>query len=129
MADLYPTHGHAARLAVLPKILGLLGSNADGECLNAARRAHRMVQEAGLTWPDVIRIGLPQHRHSTMSGAYAGAQQAENHQFRARWALTQPGITEWERDFLSTLAHQTQPPSPKQAPILKRIIAKLEARS
>jgi hypothetical protein len=38
----------------LVKLLGMIGSIHDGEALNAARLADRLVREAGLTWTDVI---------------------------------------------------------------------------
>ena len=37
-------------------VLGRIGSDQDGEALSAAKMAHRMVQQAGLTWADVIRL-------------------------------------------------------------------------
>jgi hypothetical protein len=43
----------------LGRVLGLLSSSHDGEVLNAARAADRIVKEAGLTWLDVAqRIGV-----------------------------------------------------------------------
>jgi hypothetical protein len=38
----------------LAMILGMLGSAHDGEVVNAARLAGRMLKEAGLTWPQVL---------------------------------------------------------------------------
>ncbi len=46
--------GLALPRAKLAAVLGMLGSEHDGEVLNAARTASRMVQAAGLTWRDVI---------------------------------------------------------------------------
>ena len=45
--------GFADRLA---KLLGMVGSAHDGEALNAARLADRMVFDAGLTWASVLGI-------------------------------------------------------------------------
>jgi hypothetical protein len=38
----------------LAKLLGLLGSDHAGERDNAGRAAHRLVQEHGLTWFDIV---------------------------------------------------------------------------
>ena len=38
----------------LVKLLGMVGSEHDGEALNAARLADKVVREAGLTWANVI---------------------------------------------------------------------------
>jgi hypothetical protein len=41
-------------LTRLGQILGMLGSAHDGEIVNAAKIAVRMVQDAGLTWPQLL---------------------------------------------------------------------------
>ena len=38
----------------LAKLLGMLGSDHDGEVCNAARLADALVRERGLRWDDVI---------------------------------------------------------------------------
>ncbi len=38
----------------LVKLLGMVGSEHDGEALNAARMADKLVRDAGLTWATVI---------------------------------------------------------------------------
>ena len=40
----------------LCKLLGLLGSHHDGEVLAAARTAHEFIRQAGLIWPDIIKV-------------------------------------------------------------------------
>jgi hypothetical protein len=42
--------------AKLAKILGMLGSNQDGEVLSAARRAEDMRQQANLRWEDLLGV-------------------------------------------------------------------------
>jgi hypothetical protein len=37
----------------LAKLLGMLGSDHDGEVVNAARAADRLVRRSGLRWPDI----------------------------------------------------------------------------
>lgn len=41
----------------LAKVTALMASPSDGEALSAARRADRMVREAGLSWSDVLGAG------------------------------------------------------------------------
>ena len=41
----------------LAQVLGMMGSAHDGEALNAARVAVRMLKEAGLTWPQMLDGG------------------------------------------------------------------------
>jgi|SRR5215472_3301796 len=41
----------------LAKLLGMLGSTANGEVLNAARAAERLRRKAGLSWPDILTPG------------------------------------------------------------------------
>jgi hypothetical protein len=42
----------------LTKLLGMLGSNSDGERANAARMADQLVRGLGLTWGDIV---IPAH--------------------------------------------------------------------
>jgi hypothetical protein len=39
----------------LAQLLGMLGSDFDGEVVNAARLAHKLVTTSGLCWADVIK--------------------------------------------------------------------------
>lgn len=45
----------------LVKLLGLMGSDHDGECLNAARKAEKLRKKLGLTWDDLIVPAQLQH--------------------------------------------------------------------
>ena len=45
--------------AKLAKILGMLGSDYDGEIAVAGRRANAMIKRAGLTWDEVISSSAP----------------------------------------------------------------------
>ena len=38
----------------LAKLLGMMGSEHDGEVINAARQADKLVKTASLTWRDVV---------------------------------------------------------------------------
>jgi hypothetical protein len=43
----------------LAKLLALLGSDKEGECIAAALAAHRLVQSAALTWQLVLSPPVP----------------------------------------------------------------------
>jgi hypothetical protein len=43
----------------IAKLLGMIGSNHDGEALNAARLADGLVREARVTWPAVLEPPAP----------------------------------------------------------------------
>ena len=43
----------------LARLLGMMGSQHDGEALNAARLADKLVREQGITWFDVISTAPP----------------------------------------------------------------------
>jgi hypothetical protein len=45
-----------ATAARLVKLLGMMGSDHDGEVINAAKAAHRLLQSRGLTWSDVVTV-------------------------------------------------------------------------
>ena len=47
----------AARLA---KLAGMIGSDHDGEALNAARAATRLLASNGLTWGEALAVPAPQ---------------------------------------------------------------------
>ena len=51
----------------LSKILGLLGSDHDGEVLAAARKANEFLRSLRLTWRDVIAMPAPDWRHIAQS--------------------------------------------------------------
>jgi len=40
----------------LAKLLGMLGSRHDGEVVAAARKAHALVRESGVTWDEIIKL-------------------------------------------------------------------------
>ena len=63
-----PDRDFYARLA---KVLGLLDSAFDGEALSAARRAHAMVQRAGLSWSDVLAASPSVRAMRTSAGPRA----------------------------------------------------------
>jgi hypothetical protein len=59
----------------LQKIAGMLGSDQDGEVLNAARMASAILKAEHRTWADLI-AGRPAAQPVAQAAAQAGAQAA-----------------------------------------------------
>jgi hypothetical protein len=97
----------------LARLLGMLGSEHDGEAANAGRLADRLVCERGLTWRDIILGGQEQPR----------AQNPGSWQAMAGEVLAAAGSTEWERAFAEGLLKKWRGPvlTPKQWDVLTRI--------
>lgn len=50
--------------AMLAKLLGLVGSDHDGEALSAARKAHDLLRAKGATWSDLLGLDtIPAEPH------------------------------------------------------------------
>ena len=106
----------------LARLLGMLGSDHAGERDNAARAAHRLVQQHGITWFDVI-IAPVNLRLSTDDplARFAGCAEA------CTFALTRaPMLTQWEFDFLRNVARCSKL-SRKQLDTLRRLVARASA--
>ena len=102
----------------LVKLLGLLGSDFDGEIVAAARQAERLRADAGLTWREIVLPALspprPQQR-AAMSFTEA-----------VRFVLDhEDALTAWESDFGRSIQRQNSPLSPKQISILERLVEKV----
>ena len=105
-------------LATRPRlvaVLGMLGSEHDGEALAAARMAERIRRDMGASWGDLIgQDAAPAAPAPDPWQATVAACQAQN----AR-------LTAWETAFLAVLAGYTHPPSAKQAATLAGIAARV----
>jgi len=101
-----------ARLALL---LGMMGSDHDGEALNAARTAHGMVREARLSWPEILEREPPASNVARLRG------DVERLLGHCRCCRLNP----WGRDFLASMAERSGGLSPKQAAALERIKSKV----
>jgi hypothetical protein len=104
----------------LAKLLGMLGSEHDGEVITAARRADELVRRGGLTWRDVVapNDAQPQLDH-------VGFGVANEIRF---CLLHRHRLTEWERSFLAGIRNQNAPLS-AQRNRLNSIVDKLRARA
>ena len=78
----------------LLKLLRLTSSEFDGEALSAIRRANELLQGAGLSWDDLIRVEkmpvLPDWKAVV----------------RECFAQNDVSLTPWERRFLMTIYRQ-----------------------
>jgi hypothetical protein len=100
----------------LSRILGMLGSDYDGERAAAGLKATQLLREAGLTWDDLVRP----------SAAPAPPPEPLGFRMRAMQALTRGALlTDWERGFLASIARQGRPLSPRQRSVLVRIEERL----
>jgi hypothetical protein len=77
----------------LVRVLAMLGSAYDGEILAAAMAAHRLVQQHGLAWADVI-IGPAPIPQSDPIGW---------RMMVARCLQRRGSLSPWERQFLNSL--------------------------
>lgn len=115
--------------AMLPReklaaVLGMLGSDHDGEVLAAARQAERMRRQAGLAWADLIAAERP----AVAPGRRPDPPPPEDWRALVAWCQQRPdAMTNWERDFLATIAAYRHPPSDRQREILDRLAAKVRA--
>jgi hypothetical protein len=128
-----------ARLAA---VLGMCGSDFEGEALNAARLADRLVREAGLTWEAIVAA-------DPVLLKAANQLLIENEELRAEldrlrkevrprppqpWGgadgwqdgvqallLWHEHLSQWDRDFLNSLLLRCRRLSPKQYAVLARI--------
>jgi enoyl-CoA hydratase/carnithine racemase len=100
----------------LAKLLGLLGSDFDGERAVAARLASEFLQRHGLTWSELL-TGTPQR------------DEARGDDWRAlarRCCAHADALTAWERQFCRDLLGFVRI-SPKQRAVLTRLAAKVAA--
>jgi hypothetical protein len=110
----------AARLV---KVLGLLGSDYDGEIAAAGRRANAIVKGAGLTWdaviaPPALPPSKPQRRWRRV------ASPSDTAALCLLWR--DDVLTDWEADFCRSIVGRHRL-SAKQAAVLTRISAKVES--
>jgi hypothetical protein len=115
----------------LIKLLGMMGSIHDGEILNAARLAHRLVKEAGLTWEQAIGgITGEQLRKAEHNGFNRGYEVASAKYRTPTWrALCETlledyadALTPWEEGFVQNfLERRWGSPTERQREIFTRI--------
>ena len=102
----------------LAKLLGLLGSDHDGEVVAAARQVERLRADAGLTWPEILVPRLPPPPHGRNVRTVADAID-----FVIEHEVV---LTDWERGFVRDLRRLKYPLSPRQLEVLERLIDKVQ---
>jgi hypothetical protein len=95
----------------LTKILGLLGSDHEGERAAAAIKAHELIQRLGLTWGDVI--SAPEDWRALAKRCRDRADD----------------LAEYEFDFIQNICRRCNPPTEKQIRWLNSIAKKLGFQS
>ena len=84
-------------------MLGLLGSDFDGEVANAGRLADKLVRSAGLTWPDIIAPALPPPDHDHRGDTAADPLRGDWRAMAAACTRFPHLLDKWEWQFLSGL--------------------------
>lgn len=110
-----------ADLKRLVHILGMLGSNFDGERAAAAKKADELVKRYCLTWEQVIIPALPRPEKATPR-----EESRPDWQRRAWLCLADTELlTQWEFEFCDDMASRHREPSEKQNAVLNRIYEKV----
>jgi hypothetical protein len=111
--------------AKLAKILGMLGSDYDGEIAAAGRRANAMVKRAGLTWDEVISSSapIPQRPHRPPRRWRKPGTPSDTAALCMQWSEV---LTDWEADFCRSIVGRRRI-SAKQTVVLDRLARKVEA--
>lgn len=111
----------------LAKLLGLVGSDHDGEALSAARKAHEMVRARGLTWQDVLLV-RPAASQAPPSGWQRPGEPPHVAQATELLRRGRGILTKWEHQFLlSILSYRDL--KPRQEESLALIRRKVTAAS
>jgi hypothetical protein len=111
--------------AKLAKILGMLGSDYNGEIAAAGRRANAMVKRAGLTWDEVISSSapIPQQPHRPPRRWRKPGTPSDTAALCLQWSEV---LTDWETNFCRSIIGRRRL-SAKQADVLARIVDRVEA--
>jgi hypothetical protein len=111
----------------LVKVLGMLGSDHDGEVATAGRMAHSMLKAEGLTWGDVITPAAPKPEPQRQSRAPRRWRSPTSPSDTAALCLLWPEVlTDWETDFCRSIVGRRRI-SAKQTVVLERLARKVEA--
>lgn len=142
----------ASKRLRLTRLLGMIGSDGDGEALNAARMAQRLIGSEGLTWEEVLNSSGPAamsdadmrrlfdagHKQGYKEGYETGSADAKGTSFatvrRPTWVSfakdirDQHGsdINDWEEGFIDNYIDRGWAnPTPKQRAVFERMADKL----
>jgi hypothetical protein len=141
-----------AKRTRLIQLLGMIGSDHDGEALNAARLAQRLIGSLQMTWEDVLAGGNGKISQEDMQVLFdAGFRKGYDDGYRrglaeghAKPRGRDPGTTflswvrglrdvynddlsDWEQGFVdSFITRGWSHPTPKQRAVFERIANKLD---
>ena len=107
----------------LAKVLGLLGSDHDGEVANAGRRAHALLRSAGVTWHEVLNPVRPLPLPSPERHWRRPATICQSVKVCLSWP---EALNDWERGYLHSISGKKSL-TEKQRLKLHDIINKVEA--
>jgi hypothetical protein len=103
----------------------MFGSDFDGEVVNAARLADRLVKSEGVTWPDVINPSPPPSRNARWRGGADPDPVGADWRRLAAACLRFPLlINKWEFEFLTGLPRFPRL-SKKQSDTLTNVVTRL----
>lgn len=135
---------HPDKRTQLIKLLGMLGSAHDGEVLNAAKMAQRLLGAEGETWEEAFKqnghsFTRDRYQEGYTTGFAAGLAQATRRTYnntrpRMTWFAFARTIQEnhydylndWEQGFIDNwIERHWNNPSPKQRAVFERMADKL----
>jgi len=116
----------ATAAARLVKLLGMTGSDYDGEALAAIRKANDLLKAAGMTWGDIIAV---EPEPATAPGTWQEPFSVEEAVVICLELVESP-LSEWHIRFLHGI-YGRQNLTEKQAAQLERIVSvcRLHART
>ena len=115
----------------LVKLLGMLGSDHDGERASAGLLAARLLRDKGLTWTQVISSGPSQTYPRPQASPWQPPTSTcpSSRLGDMRLALNNlASLSEWERDFVRSIAQRPRW-SPKQAARFAEVVDKVRSRT
>lgn len=126
----------------LIQLLGMLGSEHDGEVLNAARLAQRLLGSLALTWDEIIggegfstdfvqSVASEAYQRGVEDGLAKGKPKPKRKTFTGYASLLldnyAPALTEWESGFCESWAARKRGrmPSERELAIFERLAEKI----
>lgn len=110
----------------LSRLLGMFGSTYDGEVLNAARAAEKLIRNRGETWESVIVQKQEPQSRSCQEKPQPNKTNGFSHHAEVDACLARANFcTQWEQEFLVSIKERWSL-SDKQRSILNRIKEKIK---
>jgi hypothetical protein len=120
----------AGQVDRLAKLLGMLGSDHDGEVVNAGRAADRLLRASGLTWFDVLPAPSIAISPTPSRNRTPGRDRDDDWRRLASFCLDRAHqLSPRERGFVWSMWRWRRQPTEKQTQWLRDIAARLRAAS